>query len=275
MKLKLSFEDIKKYIPIAAAVLLLILTFAISFGISKSAKLKKLKKEAQAPAASSAQEADETAARPAAAAVSLTTPLRELPTPQTVTMPENELWSIVLINVSHQMPADYKGPAVSEAVAGSEIVLETRVAEAYQKMVAAAAEESIAWQLDRGYVSLDRQDRAYEDEVDRLVKAGMSEDDAKLQATYTVLPGRRSECCYGLSVDLNINDDAFSSGAVYQWLRENASAYGFIERYPAGKEDITFMQANPHHWRYVGTDASVYIASNALTLEEYKLEDQH
>ena len=270
MKLKLSFEDIKKYIPFAAAIVLLIVTFFVSFGISKSAKLKKLR-AADGETVSASDGQSEAQAVPAAATpAKLSTPLTEMPTPQVISMPENELWSVVLINITHQVTADYKGPAVSEVAEGSDIVLETRVAEAYKKMVAAAAEENIAWQLDRGYISIDRQDRAYEDEVARLVKTGMSEENARLEATFTVLPGRCCESCYGLSIDVNITDEAFTSGAVYKWLRENASAYGFIERYPAGKEEITYMKANPHHWRYVGADASVYLASNALTLEEYK-----
>ena len=55
------------------------------------------------------------------------------------------------------------------------------------------------------------------------------------------------------------------------WLNENAYRYGFILRYPKGKEDITGFGYEPWHYRYVGTDISkeLYNNGNWITLEEY------
>lgn len=53
-----------------------------------------------------------------------------------------------------------------------------------------------------------------------------------------------------------------------KWLIDNAYRYGFILRYPKGKEDITGYNYEPWHLRYVGDIAS-YIYFNNLTLEEY------
>ena len=58
------------------------------------------------------------------------------------------------------------------------------------------------------------------------------------------------------------------------WLNENAYKYGFILRYPKGKEDITGFNFEPWHYRYVGEDLSkdLYNNGNWVTLEEYHNE---
>ena len=54
-----------------------------------------------------------------------------------------------------------------------------------------------------------------------------------------------------------------------KWIHQNCHRYGFILRYPEGKEDITKYNYEPWHIRYVGSIAN-YIYNNNLTLEEYK-----
>jgi D-alanyl-D-alanine carboxypeptidase len=54
-----------------------------------------------------------------------------------------------------------------------------------------------------------------------------------------------------------------------KWLAEHAREYGFIVRYPEGKEDITKITYEPWHFRYVGVEHAKYIEENHLTLEEY------
>ncbi len=52
-------------------------------------------------------------------------------------------------------------------------------------------------------------------------------------------------------------------------IKDNAHKYGFILRYPKGKEHITGFKYEPWHYRYVGIDAAQYIYENNITLEEY------
>ena len=59
----------------------------------------------------------------------------------------------------------------------------------------------------------------------------------------------------------------------YKWIQNNAHKYGFIIRYPRGKEDITGFNYEPWHLRYVGDIASYLYESN-LTLEEYSLKKE-
>ena len=56
---------------------------------------------------------------------------------------------------------------------------------------------------------------------------------------------------------------------VYSWVFENASKYGFIQRYPEGKDNITGVEARSYTFRYVGIPHAIHISQNNLSLEEY------
>ena len=53
------------------------------------------------------------------------------------------------------------------------------------------------------------------------------------------------------------------------WLLEHCAEYGFVQRFPSGKEDITGVMNETWHFRYVGVEAAVYMTENELTLEEF------
>ncbi|WP_130819699.1 M15 family metallopeptidase [Anaerococcus vaginimassiliensis] len=63
--------------------------------------------------------------------------------------------------------------------------------------------------------------------------------------------------------------EKFATTKEYKWLSENAYKYGFIERYPKGKEDSTNHKAMPWHFRFVGVENAKEIYENDLTLEDY------
>ena len=52
-------------------------------------------------------------------------------------------------------------------------------------------------------------------------------------------------------------------------MAEHCAEYGFILRYPKGKQDVTGIIFEPWHFRYVGVEIATYIMENSLTLEEY------
>ena len=56
---------------------------------------------------------------------------------------------------------------------------------------------------------------------------------------------------------------------MYQWMEAHCQDYGFIVRFPDGKEDITGIIYEPWHFRYVGVEAATYIMEHNLTLEEF------
>ena len=53
------------------------------------------------------------------------------------------------------------------------------------------------------------------------------------------------------------------------WLHENCWRFGFILRYPAGKEDVTGIDYESWHYRYVGIEAARYLTEQQLTLDEF------
>ena len=85
-------------------------------------------------------------------------------------------------------------------------------------------------------------------------------------------PGH-SEHQTGLALDIfcttNSNTKTFKDSEAYQWLLNNAYKYGFILRYPEGKENITGFTFESWHYRYVGTEIATYIYENDITFDEY------
>jgi len=85
-------------------------------------------------------------------------------------------------------------------------------------------------------------------------------------------PGH-SEHQTGLVIDMtsksNSDSSSFSESKEYQWLKENAHKYGWIERYPQNKTYLTGYAPEPWHWRYVGEEAATIIYNEKITYDEY------
>ena len=82
-----------------------------------------------------------------------------------------------------------------------------------------------------------------------------------------------SEHQTGYAVDVGVQSKyskgAFKSSNEYKWMKENAYKYGFILRYPEGKENLTGCNSEPWHYRYVGKDVATFIHENNITFDEY------
>lgn len=93
---------------------------------------------------------------------------------------------------------------------------------------------------------------------------------------YSARPGY-SEHQTGLTIDISTRKVGliydFKYTNEYKWLQGNAYKYGFIERYPENKENITLYSYEPWHYRYVGVETATYIYNNNLTLEEFIIKN--
>lgn len=143
--------------------------------------------------------------------------------------------------------------------------LEREVATALARMTAAARSDGVTVRVRSAYRSYAEQDRILKR---KIVEYG----DEKLARRYNAEPGK-SEHQTGLAVDLW---DGVTWGVgvrntkVGKWLWKHAREYGFILRYPPGKEKITGYAYEPWHFRYLGTEHSLDFKPNtSLTLEEY------
>ena len=108
---------------------------------------------------------------------------------------------------------------------------------------------------------------------------GVSELKAQYAANMVVKRPGYSEHHLGLAFDLggngnfNLNQN-FENTAAFKWLIEHCHEYGFILRFPKGKEDITGVIYEPWHYRYVGVEAATAIMEGGLCLEEYLAQTQ-
>ena len=118
-----------------------------------------------------------------------------------------------------------------------------------------------------GYRTYTDQQEIMDNRIATHLAEGYSYEGALEQAEkYVAIPGT-SEHQLGLAVDINAYDG--NDYGVYSWLADHAYEYGFILRYPQGKEYTTGYEYEPWHYRYVGKTAASYIYWNDITLEDY------
>lgn len=187
-----------------------------------------------------------------------------------VTFDKND-WKLLLINKQHTIPEDYE--FTLGTIKGS-MRCDERIIEPLTQMFAAAKEDGVNLIVCSPYRDMARQEYLFDRKVKNYQSTGMSYMDAYKKASITVtLPGA-SEHQVGLAVDI-ISDTytsleiGFAETEAGKWLAEHSWEYGFILRYPLGKEEITGIQFEPWHFRYVGVDAAEVITSQNITLEEF------
>ncbi len=183
------------------------------------------------------------------------------PTPPPVPEPDSRINDV--INKKHQIvPRDY-APVDLVTLPGGQS-LRSQAAAAYTRMANDAAIAGNPINASSGYRSLDAQATLY----NRYVAT----DGAEQADTYSARPGH-SEHQTGLSIDIggggfNI-EDGFKNTAQSKWLVGNAHGYGFVLRYPEGKQAITGYIYEPWHYRYVGVTDALDIVAEKKTLEEF------
>ncbi len=98
----------------------------------------------------------------------------------------------------------------------------------------------------------------------------VARDGQAVADTYSARPGH-SEHQTGLAIDVNSLLVSFENTPEGQWLKDNCYKYGFILRYPKGKDSITGYMYEPWHFRYVGNSLAeqLYNSGDWITLEEY------
>ncbi len=155
------------------------------------------------------------------------------------------------------------------APAGS-LQMETTAAAAFNEMQAAAAADGITLYPVSGYRTNGEQSTNYNNSIQRYLSAGHSQEEAtRLTEQYYAIPGT-SEHEAGLAIDIGQIDDSFAQTDAYAWLQENCTQYGFIYRYEADTVDITHINWEPWHYRFIGVNHALeYERLGMHTLEEY------
>ena len=182
----------------------------------------------------------------------------------------NDLW--IIANKSHKLADGYQP---SDLMWGYDCTtgvcyMREPAAEAVQEMIAAAAEDGVYLYYSSAYRGEDYQRRLYENYS--------AKDGSAVADRYSSRPGY-SDHQTGLSADFgstvdssaNLRAEPYAATPEGQWLYMHAHEYGFVERYPKGKEEITGYEYESWHYRYVGKDAAeaMYAISPDLSMEEY------
>lgn len=129
-----------------------------------------------------------------------------------------------------------------------------------KKMFDEAKKDNINLNVISGFRTNEKQDTLFNNSIK---KNGL--DHALI---YSAKPGY-SEHQLGLAIDINSVEESFKNTNEYKWLKNNSYKYGFIERYPEGKEKITGFGYEPWHYRYLGVDVATKIFTENITYEEY------
>lgn len=174
-----------------------------------------------------------------------------------------------LASASDPLPADYVPIAlspISSAVEGVNLVttrtslLQEEALEPLYRMMRAAASAGETLYVRQAYRSYADEARRYEllsGTGQAAQKPGESSYQTGLSVTLVGADWKTGE----LTAD-------FADSSEARWLREHAAEYGFVLRYPEGKENVTGWSYEPWHYRYVGLAAAAAMAEQGLCLEE-------
>ena len=155
---------------------------------------------------------------------------------------------IMIANKTYTLPADYDPGVHPEAQA------------AFDEMQAAASEDGISLWVISSY-------RSYYDQ-EAIYNRYLQWDTKEVVDTYSSRPGH-SDHQTGYTFDVNSLEQSFEYDPAGQWLADNCYKYGFIIRYPKGKEDSTGYMYEPWHIRYIGVEFATKVTTSGLSLEEY------
>jgi D-alanyl-D-alanine carboxypeptidase len=167
------------------------------------------------------------------------------------------------VNKKHKLPSDYV-PSVSTA---SGATMRPEAIDALKNLLADAQNTGVPMKVLSSYRSYSTQVSTYNRWVNQ---SGQDAAD-----TFSARPGH-SEHQLGLAVDLGELDSTtcdletcFGNTPAGNWLASNAQNYGFIIRYPSGKQTETGYQYEPWHLRYVGAEVAIAIKNSSQTLDQY------
>ncbi len=146
---------------------------------------------------------------------------------------------------------------------GNDTKIDEETYNAFNKLSKYLETKNIILKIDSAYRSLDHQRKLYLEFCDRY---------GKEYADSIVAPVGTSEHHTGLAIDTEIilEDESINKDDLYKVVHASLKDFGFIPRYPKGKELITGYPYEPWHIRYVGEFAAKIMAEKNLTLEEYQ-----
>lgn len=166
----------------------------------------------------------------------------------------------LLVNKYHKIPEGYTPDDLVVLSCGT-YKMRKEAAEHYEELVAAGLVDNVIFYPFSTYRSMDTQRGLYNNYKNRDGEAAAD--------TYSARPGH-SEHQLGLAVDIRSRTLTSNlTDSDYKWMLENSYKYGFIVRYPKGKQHITQFIEEPWHLRYLGVELATKVKESGLTYDEY------
>lgn len=180
-------------------------------------------------------------------------------------------WRLIVANKNNPLPENYKAEVV-EIENGYKV--DKRILQDLSNMLKDARKEGLQPWICSAYRSSEKQKQLFYNKVNYYKARGYSEEQAFQEAScWIAIPGT-SEHEIGLSVDIvsknyQLLDKKQEETPEQKWLMEHCYEYGFVMRYPTDKKEITNIDYEPWHYRYVGIENAKIMKEKQFCLEEY------
>ena len=201
-----------------------------------------------------------------------------LPTPPNVDITS---WEYTLVNGDHSIgeyvpeQLAYLNTSLSEtdiqySYNDQRCAVDARIAEALVAMGRDCIQAGNPVYLSSGYRSYSEQAQNFQ----RICQNNGVPDGKNYEGYYITMPAGCSEhqlalCCDITDKYYQIKNDQIVASSTIQWLLAHCSEYGFVQRFPDGKQEVTKVMNESWHFRYVGPEAARYMTDNNLCLEEF------
>lgn len=180
-------------------------------------------------------------------------------------------WNLILVNKDNPISEHY---TFEKAQIDKKWYVDVRIKEALEQMLLGAKKQGLSPIICSSYRTLEYQTNLFNKKVIEYKRKGYSQTNAEEQAALWVTIPRTSEHEIGLAVDIvganyQILDKNQENTDIQKWLMEHCYEYGFILRYPTEKKEITKINYEPWHYRYVGKKDAMFMKEKGFCLEEY------
>ena len=179
--------------------------------------------------------------------------------------PISEINPLILVNSDNAFPDNVN----LNLVTFQEKQIADTIYNDLKDMYNAALNDNIILKINNAYRSKQEQTEIFNEKMQKYINEGYSKEKAYKQTILTVQKPGYSEHETGLAIDFSNQGHYDENEKMWIWLKNNAYKYGFILRYPEDKYEITKIDYEPWHYRYVGKKHAKKITEKNITLEEY------